>query len=192
MNFVEPIRAKTKILAIKNNLREEKSPRNYLLFTLGVNSALRGSDLLQLRVRDLIDGTGEIKEYLYVKESKTKREAKIYVNEPIRRALNFYLEKEKGLDPNDFLFYSFRNRSRAISRVRVWRLIRKWTGEVGLDSEKYGFHSLRKTWGYQARLQGAPITMIREKLGHKNEEVTKRYIGITREEVNRLEREICI
>jgi integrase len=192
MNFVEPIRAKTKILAIKNNLREEESPRNYLLFTLGINSALRGNDLLQLRVKDLINGTGEIKEYLYTKESKTKREAKIYLNEPIRTALNFYLMKEKGLDPNDFLFYSFRNRSRAISRVRVWKLIREWTDKVGLDSERYGFHSLRKTWGYQARLQGASITMIREKLGHKNEEVTKRYIGITREEVNRLEREICI
>jgi len=192
MNFVEPIRSKTKILAIKNNLREEKSPRNYLLFTLGVNSALRGSDLLQLKVGDLIDGTGEIKEYLYVKESKTNREAKIYVNEAIRKALNFYLMKEKGLDPNDFLFYSFRNRSRAISRVRVWRLIRKWTGAVGLDSEKYGFHSLRKTWGYQARIQGVSITMISEKLGHKSEGVTKRYIGITREEINRLEKEICI
>ena len=192
MNFVEPIRAKTKILAIKNNLREEKSPRNYLLFILGINSALRGSDLLRLRVKDLIDGTGEIREYFYIRESKTKREAKIYVNETIRRALSFYLEREKGLDPNDFLFYSFRNRSRAISRVRVWKLIRKWTGAVGLDSERYGFHSLRKTWGYQARLQGASITMIREKLGHKNEEVTKRYIGITREEVNRLERVICI
>lgn len=192
MNFVEPIRSKTKILAIKNNLREEKSPRNYLLFILGINSALRGSDLLRLRAKDLLDSEGEIKEYLYVKESKTKREAKIYVNEPIKGALNFYILKERGLDPDDFLFYSFRNRSRAISRVRVWKLIRKWTGAVGLDSERYGFHSLRKTWGYQARMQGASITMIREKLGHKNEEVTKRYIGITREEINRLEKEICI
>jgi len=192
MNFVEPIRSKTKILAIKSNLREEKSPRNQLLFTLGVNSALRGSDLLRLKVKDLIDNRGEIREYLYVTESKTKRKAKIYVNEPIRKALNFYLEKEKGLEPDDFLFYSFRNKSRAISRVRVWRLIRKWTGAVGLDSEKYGFHSLRKTWGYQARMQGASITMISEKLGHKSEGVTKRYIGITGEEINRMEKEICI
>jgi len=37
METVEPIRSREKILQIKVRLKGEKSPRNYLLFTLGLN-----------------------------------------------------------------------------------------------------------------------------------------------------------
>ena len=70
MKTVEPIRSPAKILAIKKNLKMENSPRNYLLFTIGVNSALRSSDLLGLKVSDVIDGKGDIKDYLYVRVKK--------------------------------------------------------------------------------------------------------------------------
>jgi site-specific recombinase XerD len=63
---------------------------------------------------------------------------------------------------------------------------------VGLEGERFGTHTLRKTWGYQARKQGVSIEKINEKLGHKSVIVTKRYIGITQEEINLLEDEICI
>lgn len=73
MNIVEPIRESKKILAIKRNLRDEQNPRNYLLFVAGVNLALRISDLLKLKVRDILDNKGEIKNYIHLKEQKTKR-----------------------------------------------------------------------------------------------------------------------
>jgi site-specific recombinase XerD len=52
--------------------------------------------------------------------------------------------------------------------------------------------AIRKTWGYQAKKQGVSIEKINEKLGHKSVIVTKRYIGISQEEINLLEEEICI
>ena len=50
MNFVEPIRDRKKIAQIKNLLRGEKRFRDLLLFTVGINTALRISDLLRLRI----------------------------------------------------------------------------------------------------------------------------------------------
>lgn len=48
MNFVEPIRDRKKIAQIKNLLRGEKRYRDLLLFVVGINTALRISDLLPL------------------------------------------------------------------------------------------------------------------------------------------------
>jgi len=191
MNPVEPIRDPKKILAIKRNLKESGNIRNYLLFVMGINTALRISDLLALRVADVIDRKGEIKDYLFIKEKKTGRNAKIYLNEAVKQALSQYLESAKTIDPGDYLFKSERS-NKPLERVRVWMMIQEWIKEVGLEGERYGTHSLRKTWGYQARKQGASIEQISEKLGHRSVTVTKRYIGINQEEINNIEKEICI
>lgn len=191
MNSVEPIRDKKKILAIKKNLREEGNYRNYLLFVMGINTALRISDLLSIKVGDVIDSKGNIKEYLHIKEKKTGRPAKIYLNETVKDSLNNYLDQSKGIDPDSYLFKSERS-SRALDRIRAWSLIQKWTDEAGLEGQRYGTHTLRKTWGYQARKQGVTIEQISEKLGHKSVAVTKRYIGINQEEINNIEKEVCI
>ena len=191
MNSVEPVRDKKKILAIKRNLKEEGNPRNYLLFVMGINTALRIGDLLSLKIKDIIDSKGDLKEFLHVKESKTGRQAKIYLNDTVKDALNYYLDKTKGIDPDSYLFKSERS-NKKLDRVRVWGLIQQWVKEAGLEGERYGTHSLRKTWGYQARMQGVSISQIQNKLGHKSPAITSRYIGIDQEEINNVEKEVCI
>jgi len=192
MNTVEPIRDPKKILAIKKNLREELDKRNYLLFCMGINLALRSGDLLKIKVSDILDGKGNIKEYLYITESKTKKQRKIRMNEAIREAINYYLGKAKVFNPDQYLFKSKRS-NKPLDNVGLWYLIKKWTKAVGLEGESYSSHSFRKTWGYQARVNhGASIEKISEKLGHRSTTVTKRYIGINREEVNKMEEEINI
>ena len=192
MKTVDPIKNPAKILAIKKNLKAESSPRNYLLFVFGVNSALRSSDLRNMKVSDVLDNKGDIKKYLYTRVKKTKREIKITINEAMREAINYYLSKAKVFNPDQYLFRSKR-RDKPITNVALFYLIKKWTKEVSLVNEHYSAHSLRKTWGYQARkYHGASIEMISEKLGHRSTLVTKRYIGISQEEVNQMEEEINI
>ena len=65
-------------------------------------------------------------------------------------------------------------------------------GSFGLEGERYGTHALRKTWGYQARKKGITIEQISEKLGHRSSIVTKRYIGINQDEINKIEDEVCL
>lgn len=192
MNTVDPIRDQRKILAIKRLLLQEPNPRNYLLFTFGVNSALRSSDLRNLKVADVLDQKGDIKKYLYMRVKKTGREMKITINEAMKEALKYYLKRAKVYSPDQYLFKSKRS-DKAIDNVALFYLIKQWTEAVGLINERYSAHSLRKTWGYQARkYHGASIEMISEKLGHKSSNVTKRYIGIDQEEINKMEEEINI
>jgi hypothetical protein len=58
MNFVEPIRDRKKIAQIKNLLRGQERFRDLLLFVVGINSALRISDLLELQVAHFLDDQG--------------------------------------------------------------------------------------------------------------------------------------
>lgn len=191
MNTVEPIREARKILAIKSFLKAQSDPRDYLLFTLGLNLALRVSDLLSLRVRDVLDKKGEILDHIFLREQKTKKEKKIKLNLAAKEALEYFFSKKVGLDPDHYLFTSRRSNS-PLDRVRVWQMIKEWCEEVDLKG-KYGTHTLRKTWGYMARKkEGISIEIIQQKLGHTSPEVTRRYIGITQDEINGVEDRVCL
>ena len=61
MSFVEPIRDRKKIAQIKNQLRGQMRFRDLLLFVVGINTALRISDLLQLQIGHFLDEQGWVK-----------------------------------------------------------------------------------------------------------------------------------
>lgn len=61
MNFVEPIRDPKKIAQIKNLLRGQGRYRDLLLFVVGINTALRISDILPLTTGDFLNEQGKVK-----------------------------------------------------------------------------------------------------------------------------------
>ena len=70
MEFVEPIRDRKKIDAMKKLFSD--SPRDHLLFVIGINTAFRVSDLLSLKYCDVMDGKGEIVGSLYIEGNKDR------------------------------------------------------------------------------------------------------------------------
>ena len=54
MKFVYPIKDPQKIIALKNLLKTRKG-RDYMLFMMGIHSGLRISDLLSLKVEDVLN-----------------------------------------------------------------------------------------------------------------------------------------
>ncbi|MBA7547046.1 Tyrosine recombinase XerD [subsurface metagenome] len=182
MNFVEPIREKKQIDQIKGNLYRKKNPRDFTLFTLAINTGLRISDILSLKVEDIKDGKGNIKDSLSILEQKTKKRRNIPLNKQAKEALNYYFKKTGIYDLDRYLFIGERSGDgKPLSRVRAWQLINKWCREVGIDF-KIGGHTLRKTFGYHLRKQGISIERISDLLGHRNIKVTFRYIGINDDE----------
>ena len=184
MKTVQPIRDLKAIRAIKGNLKR-KNPRDFLLFTLGINTGLRISDLLKLKVEDVQDERGKIKEYLDLTEKKTKKQRLIYLNDEARLALEYFLDKTGIYDLGRYLFISDKTKiNKPISRIRAWQLIQSWCREVGIKT-RIGTHTLRKTMGYQMRIAGVAIEIIQEVLGHQSISMTKRYLGITDDEVTK-------
>ena len=186
MNFVEPIRDRKKIAQIKNLLRGQKRYRNFLLFVVGINTALRISDLLQLGVGHFFDDHQRIKGRFWIKENKRGKRHEVVINNSILEALEEYLKSYSGIvnNPENFVFFNTKtyNLTQPIKRGQAWKFITSICREVGL-SGNYGTHSFRKTWGYHARMLGVDLALIMHKLNHESIAYTKRYLGITNAEL---------
>ena len=186
MNFVEPIRDRKKIAQIKNQLRGQQHYRDLLLLVVGINTALRISDLLQLRIGHFIDDHKRVRQRFWIKEQKRNKRHEVVINQSIREALNEYLEAYHGVsdDAENFVFFNTKTNGyfEPIKRGRAWKFIVSICHEVGLPGN-FGTHSLRKTWGYHARMQGVDLALIMHKLNHESIAYTKRYLGITDDEL---------
>jgi integrase len=186
MNFVEPIRDRKKITQIKNQLRGQRRYRDLLLFVVGINTALRISDLLQLHIGHFIDDHKRIRQRFWIKEQKRNKRHEVVINQSIREELDEYLEAYHGVtdDTENFVFFNTKTNgySKPIKRGQAWKFIVSICNEVGLRGN-YGTHSLRKTWGYHARMQGVDLALIMHKLNHESIAYTKRYLGITDDEL---------
>lgn len=161
-----PIRDKEKVREIKEYLKK-KNERDYVLFMIGINAGLRISDILPLRVRDVCG------ENIEVIEQKTGKMRYIPINESLKRTIAAYV---RGKKDNDYLIKSREGVNQPISRWTAWKIIRDAGLEVGLHN--LGTHSMRKTFGYNYYRRTKNIQALCKMLGHSDEEITKRYIGI--------------
>ena len=193
MNFVEPIRDRKKITQIKNLLRGQKRYRYLLLFTVGVNSALRVSDLLKLQISDFVDGQGQVRSRFTLREEKRGKRNEVTINDSIEEALTEYLVAYPAItaNPQNYVFFNSRREGfdKPIGRGQAHQFMKAICADVGL-SGNYGTHTLRKTWGYHARLSGVPIELIMHKFNHNNLAYTKRYLGITDDELEAVVRKL--
>lgn len=187
MDFVEPIRNPKKITQIKNELRGAERWRDLLLFTFGINTALRASDLLRLKVAHVCEGGERPRDQFDLYEKKTGKRHNVTINDSMREALLTYWEYFPNLfnRPENCLFFSERAKpmgSKSIDRTMAWRLVSQMCADAGLNGN-YGTHTLRKTWGYQARMNGIDMEIIMHKLNHSSFAMTRRYLGITDDEI---------
>ena len=186
MNFVEPIRDRNKIAQIKNQLRGQHRYRDLLLFVVGINTALRISDLLELHVRHFLDDHQQFKQRFCIKEQKRGKRQEVVVNTSIREALVEFFDAYPEIisDKNNFIFFNTKVNGfmQPIRRGQAWKIITTICQQVELRGN-FGTHSLRKTWGYHARMQGVDLALIMHKLNHESIAYTKRYLGITDDEL---------
>ena len=185
MNFVEPIRDRKKIAQIKNQLRGQRRYRDLLLFVVGINTALRISDLLELRVEHFLDDQQRIRHRFWIKEQKKANDKKLWSIKVSGKSWKNILQHiRQSPTTNHFIFFNSKANGfkQPIRRGQAWKVITTICQQVGLRGN-FGTHSLRKTWGYHARMQGVDLALIMHKLNHESIAYTKRYLGITDDEL---------
>lgn len=179
MEFVQPIRNLKQIETIKKLLKQQNL-RDYCLFTVGINSGLRISDLLNLTVNDVIE-KGKIKDRIRLREKKTNKFKDFPLSDNAKSAIREYL-KARNYKPNEPLFLSRKNKG-FLLRQQAYKIINDVAKSIGIK-DKIGTHTLRKTFGYHAYNNGYDITLIQKLFNHSTPAITLRYIGITQEELD--------
>lgn len=187
MDFVEPIRDLKKIAQIKNMIKWSWNIRDLLLFELGINSALRISDLLNIKIINLFDENGNPNEFFEIKEKKTNKINRITITPKVMETLKIYKNIYNNNLENwqNYVFFHFKKYPQwkfVIGRKQARKLIDEWCNNVWLKGN-FWCHSLRKTRGYHARMQWIPLEIIQHKLNHSSLAITQRYLWITADEI---------
>lgn len=186
MSTTQPIRNKNELQEFKDYFWYVKpSKRNYLLIIMGLNSALRISDILHLKYGDVFDFHKKAwKTHITVKEQKTGKENSVYINKEIRNTLELCVDCTMN-SQNNWLFASQKQKLQPLSRYQAYRLIREAAASAGIEGN-ISCHSLRKTFGYHAWKQGISPALLTNIYNHSSYQVTKRYLGIDQEDKDKV------
>jgi integrase len=173
---VEPIKRLKDIKAIKKLLAGK--PRDLALFTVGINTNLRASDLLSLKA-------GQVRvlkpmDELEIKEKKTGKTRRITLNKACVDAIQRLLSSQDYAD-NHPLFKGRGNEPLTVPSVN--RLVKQWADAINLRGN-HGSHTLRKTFGYQQRVTfGVGIPELMACFNHSSQRQTLDYLCIQPEEI---------
>jgi integrase len=167
MKFVQPIRDIEKVEEIKEKLKL-KSHRNYLMFLLGINTGLRVSDILQLKIKHIRE-----KEHIVITEIKTGKAKRILITPTLKRELKDYI---KNKNDDEYIVKSRQGGNKPISREMAYKILKDIARAVGL--EEVGTHTMRKTFGYHFYEKYKNAAMLMDIFNHSAESITLRYIGV--------------
>lgn len=192
MKSVEPIRDKNVIKNMRSILKAQ-SIRNELLFILGINVGLRISDILKLKVQDLIKTISSKmpKDYVILTETKTGKTKKFYLGDIVKKVIINYIKENPGLELDNYVFISRKGDNKPITRQQAYRILNNAAESLGLVERdangtiivgEIGTHTLRKTFGYHAYKSGITLELLMDLFNHSSKSQTLRYIGITEDQ----------
>jgi len=131
------------IWAIRIHLQLEQRIRELALFNLAVDSKLRGCELVNLRVRDVVHGN-QILPRAMVVQRKTQHPVQFELTDQTRNAISALIDKAT-LKSDQYLFPSRSRKSPHVSTRQYARILHRWVSSIGLDPSAYGTHTMSRT-----------------------------------------------
>ena len=186
-NPVSVIKTRKELEALQN---ATSNLRDIAYISLALNTGYRSSDLLALKVGDVLAGTTtsriQIVKTLGRREQKTGWGSIRELGAKPRAALHKYLLSRQPVDRDEPLFIS-RQRDREgnkkpLSLDRVNLILTDLSVTAGIN-KRIRSHSLRKAFGYFVYQKSRDITQVQALFGHSSGDITLRYIGIVQEEL---------
>ncbi|MBO1895778.1 tyrosine-type recombinase/integrase [Shewanella sp. BF02_Schw] len=168
------------IWRIRTRLEIENSFMQLALLNLAIDSKLRASDLLPLKVCDI---SSQDRMFTRVKhiQQKTDVEVQFEITARTQQSLMKWIFVAT-LKTSDYLFPSIRRKQQPISYSYYRYLVRKWASNLGLDPSLYGTHSMRRTKATLVYAKTKNIRAVQLLLGHTKVDNTIRYLGVELED----------
>lgn len=186
MKTAQPIRNTNDLNNFKEYYKKvHPNKRNQVLIIIGLNTALRISDILSLKWESVYDfDRKQFKSHIELVEQKTEKNTMIFMNKNIQEILEEYKEylKSEGKKVRRYQ-YIFRSNGKnvPISRTQAFRIVKE-AAEYHHIPGIISCHSMRKTFGYHAWKQGLSPVLLMNIFNHSSFQITKRYLGIEQDD----------
>ena len=103
---------------------------------------LRASDLLALKVSDVMRADGSIRDRFILRQKKTRQPVKPTLTRDSQKRLANWIEQD-GKDLRDFIFTRHKGAKESPITVGFYRsLIKSWCESIGIDSNDISAHSV--------------------------------------------------
>jgi len=163
------------------NLYNDKKYRISLLIATGTFWGLRISDILTLRWEQVLN-----KNEFELVEKKTGKTREIRINQQLMQHISDCYEKLSPKSANEFIFLSQKNTVFTVQRVNV--ILKDLRIKYNLKIKNFSTHSMRKAFGREIFSRSGAnaelaIVKLSELYNHSNPAVTRRYLGISKQEL---------
>ena len=152
-----------------------------LLIAIGSFWGLRISDILKLKWVDILEKDGFV-----LIENKTGKSREIKINPQLSQHIKECYIQIKPDSRDEAIFLSQKNSVFSIQRVNV--IFKEIKSKYNLRISNYSTHSMRKTFGREVFSKSgtnAELALVKlsQLFNHSSVMVTRRYLGISREEL---------
>lgn len=166
---------------IRSLLTAEKKIRDLALFNTALDTMLRASDLLPLRVIDITDHNGDVVKEFNIKQKKTGRSHLVALSPHTRDSIaDWMIASGKNKDPEAYLWTSIGNRKtgRHLTREQYANLVKNWSYLARLDPKRHSTHSMRRSKSAAIYDATQNLAACQHLLGHKSIGSTAHYLGV--------------
>ncbi len=154
-----------------------------LLFSIGVFTGLRISDLLKLRFNQF-----ENSEILTIQEQKTKKTRRIKINADLKEIVERIKGRMVVTDTNQLIFvnrFGTKSIDKSYVNVKLKELLKQYN--IVLEGNASS-HLFRKTLGNRVlrlnNYSNESVILLMELFGHSSPSITKKYLGIREKEIH--------
>jgi len=163
------------------NLYNDENFRISLLVAVGCFFGLRISDILDLKWQQIYN----LDEFTIV-EKKTKKSREIKINAQLKQHIQDCYTKIRPHSLEEHVFLSQKGTIFSIQRINV--ILKDLRARHNLKIRNFSSHSLRKSFGreiFNRSGSNAELALVKlsHLFNHSNPAVTRRYLGISQEEL---------
>lgn len=163
------------------NLYNDENYRISLLIACGTFWGLRISDILKLKWEQVLD-----KDEFMLVEGKTKKNREIKINSQLKRHIKDCYNQISPKSKDEFIFISQKGCVFSIQRINV--ILKSLKTKYNIKIKNFSSHSLRKSFGreiFNRSGSNAELALVKlsQLFNHSNSAITRRYLGIAKEEL---------
>lgn len=163
---------------------DEIGLRDYAIIMLMICNGLRRAEANNINLSDITIKNG--KHCIFIKgKGRDDKDQVIYITDPVRQAINDYLQLRNCWDDNQPLFTSAGGRSkyRRLKANSMTDVIKERLKAIGLNSKFYTCHSLRHTAACLLIDAGYDLHQVQLFLRHKSPLTTQLYTRVIDEKI---------